>query len=296
MLFFHNINRHIKQKFCSPPDKHVSLSEKRAPYATFRINAGLTLEASLVMPLFLAAFVALIFFLQIIQQNLHIQKALYNQVQKIAGYSYYINEADISEDVSKYLEAAYIKSAVVKEVGQKYLDNSYIKNGSKGIYLNITGKPEDGILDVALEYKMQVPFDLFNIGGLNMVSRARCHLWIGSDKNALVDDTEYVYMTPSGSVYHLYKDCTYIKSDILSCIGAEIYDERNASGAKYYKCQVCKPLLGMGKVYYTKYGTRFHYSDKCVNLHSDVFAVEKSKVKDKYRMCTKCAKNAERSK
>lgn len=294
MLFFHNIKKYIKQKVCSTPDRHVGLHEKRAPYSAFYMRGSLTLEASLVMPLFLAAFVALIFFLQVIQQNLHIQKALYNQVLKISGYSYYLNDTKMSKEAQRLLEASYIKAAVIGELGEKYLNNSYIKNGSRGMNLNITGKPENGILDVALEYTMEVPFNLLKIKGFNMVSRARCHLWIGNEKNALTDDSEYVYMTPKGTVYHIYKDCTYIKSNILSCNSGEIIDKRNASGAKYYQCGACVPYMPTRKnVYYTTYGTRYHYSKTCYNLHSDVYMIQKKEAEKKYRLCKKCQTRSE---
>ena len=65
------------------------------PYTAFSINASLTLEAALVLPVFLAALVAVVFFLQAIQVQSRLQQSLYNQVKKVSGYAYYMNIADM---------------------------------------------------------------------------------------------------------------------------------------------------------------------------------------------------------
>ena len=64
-----------------PPDGRLP-RERRAPYAAFRARASLTVEASLALPIFIAAIVVFLFVLQVMQLQLHIQKALYNQTMK----------------------------------------------------------------------------------------------------------------------------------------------------------------------------------------------------------------------
>lgn len=73
------------------------------PYTAFSINASLTLEAALVLPVFLAALVAVVFFLQAIQVQSRLQQSLYNQVKKVSGYAYYMNIADMSEQVEQIM-------------------------------------------------------------------------------------------------------------------------------------------------------------------------------------------------
>ena len=77
-------------------------------YTAFSINASLTLEAALVLPVFLAALVAVVFFLQAIQVQSRLQQSLYNQVKKVSGYAYYMNIADMSEQVEQIMQAEYV--------------------------------------------------------------------------------------------------------------------------------------------------------------------------------------------
>lgn len=110
------------------------------PYTAFSINASLTLEAALVLPVFLAALVAVVFFLQAIQVQSRLQQSLYNQVKKVSGYAYYMNIADMSEQVEQIMQAEYVKYAVINEIGRDYLENSVITGGiAIGIIVLIYG-------------------------------------------------------------------------------------------------------------------------------------------------------------
>lgn len=301
MLFFtgtpNKIVRHKNFKIhqSSPPDGCAGFKEKRVSHPVFWFKGSLSVEASLVLPLFIAGLTALLFFIQIIQLQMHIQKALYGQSMKVAGYAFYIDKSDMDDTVQNVLEAGYIKAAVIKEVGKEYLDNSYIVGGSQGLRLNLTNNVRAGTFDAAVQYKVRVPFDLLGIGNITLVSRARCHIWNG-DKDGVPENAEdMVYVTASGEVYHTYRDCTYLASDVGNTTYGQISGLRNDSGAKYYACAVCKKetVNDESPVFYTKYGTRYHMDRMCRNLHSDIFSLPRSEAEDKYRLCSKCGKRRE---
>ncbi|MCM1309325.1 MAG: hypothetical protein NC223_12060 [Butyrivibrio sp.] len=303
MLFFTesqsktNMRKAAKNHQCSPPDGCVGSEEKRASHTAFGLGGGLSLEASLVLPLFLAGLLALLFFIQVIQLQMRLQKALYGQALKAAGYAYYLDSVtDMDDTVQNVLEAEYIKSAVIKEVGAEYLDSSYIVGGSRGLSLNLTGNMQSDIFDAALRYKVSVPFDLLGIGRITLVSRARCRIWSGGGdgEGGAYEDT--VYMTANGEVYHIYEDCTYLVSDVCEAKYGQLDGLRNDSGAKYYACAVCKSEMTdkTASVYYTRYGTRYHTDRLCGNLHSNIFSMPRSEAEQNYRACSKCAKRRER--
>lgn len=302
MLFFQRNKIRIYKQRAYPqydtfPGKEngTCFNEKRAPYAALMLKASMTVEAALVIPLFLAGIVAMLFILQTMQLQLHIQKALYNQTMKVSGYAYYLTVADLSYKAEQIVEAEYIKSAVISELGKEYLDNSYIENGSKGIYLNLTGNPQEGMIDVALQYNVKVPFDLMGLGRLKLISRARCHTWVGTDYESDQESYEKVYVTANGTVYHTYSDCTYLVSQIDNCDISQIEDKRNANGAKYYACQLCcsDGDSGLTTVYYTQYGVRYHSSALCSNLHSNIYTMTKEDAQLKYPICSKCEKRGD---
>ncbi len=301
MLFFSMVKRKFfKRKGRSllgnsPPDydsRDNFNREERAPYAAFMFKGSLTVEASLVLPLFIGAIVSLLFFIQAIRINVHIQKAVYNQTMKIAGYAYYINVPEPPVVVENLFEAEYIKGCVINELGTEFMDNPYLVNGRYGFLLNFTNIFDEGIIDVALQYKLKVPFDLFGVGEVPFVARARCKTWAGADIGRTEWDTEMVYVTKYGEVYHNNKSCTFIKSDVMNCAKAKVILLKNESGEWYQPCSLCSegnPSY-IAIVYYTKYGNRFHINENCSNLKSNVFSIEKETAIKKYRPCSKCAK------
>ena len=118
MLFFSGLKLNKPRqkdypRYLIPPDGSLS-RERRAPYAAFRARASLTVEASLALPIFIAAIVVFLFVLQVMQLQLHIQKALYNQTMKASGYAYYLTIADMSYKAEQVLEEEYIKYSVIK--------------------------------------------------------------------------------------------------------------------------------------------------------------------------------------
>ncbi len=290
-----NKNKVVKQKgyndvSCTPPDGHINILKKRAPYAAFSINGGLTLEASIALPLFIAGIVALVFFLSVMQLQLHIQKALYNQTIEAAGNAYYVEAANLNDKAQSMLEAGYIRQQVIKELGEDYLDKTFIVDGSNGLHLNLSSEKNNGIIDVAIQYKVGVPFDMLGIGKIGLVSRARCHTWIGSTEDTAANKEDMVYMTSSGTVYHLYKDCSYILTKTEKVQLGELDTLRNNDGSKYYACPSCcmGQLYDEAFVYITGYGTRYHMRIDCGNIHSNIFAVKKETAQNKYKLCSKC--------
>ena len=297
MLFFPLLkNRLSKRKgrasfHDSPPDQIDEASgEERASHAA--LKGSLTIEASIVLPIFVMAIMVLIFFVQAIQMQVQIQKALFNQTMKTAGYSYYLSQAEMPTEAEKFFESEYIKLNIINELGDGFFKNGYIVNGKNGFILNFTNISDEGVVDIALQYRMQVPFDIFGVGKLNFIARARCRTWDGKYSDITGSQGKMVYVTPYGEVYHISKNCSYIASSIKNCNYAEIGEKRNLSGAIYYPCQRCtesKIPITVQLVYYTDYGTRYHLDTICSNLKNNVFAISESVATEKYRQCSKCS-------
>lgn len=211
--------------------------------------------------------------------------------EKVSGYAYYMNIADMSEQVEQIMQAEYVKYAVINEIGRDYLENSVITGGSSGIHINFLVDAKKGILDAELDYSMDIPFNLLGFPSIRFSSRLRCHTWIGNTSGDEVQSSDVVYVTANGEVYHLYSDCSYLVSSIKNCKGTEIADKRNSSGEKYRPCQLCcKDNEEPVTAFYTDYGNRYHSQSLCSNLHSNIFSVDKNKAQENYRLCSKCEK------
>lgn len=269
-----------------PPFILEDINEKRVSSVT--CLGSVSVEAALVLPFFIAAVIAVMFYMQAMQVEMRVQKALYNQMMKCSGVAYYLDVTDLSDTAEQMLEAEYIRSAVVDELGKSFIDSSYIVGGSSGIKVDLFTEANQGYIDVKLVYYLSVPYNLFRLKPVKFVTRMKNHTWVGNVDENEEKEIQVGYITSNGEVYHLYKDCSYIYHYILESNQSLINTLRNNSGGKYLPCNICCKNDVSAIVYYTKNGTRYHQRADCNNLHSNVFSIDLSMAKKQYRLCSKC--------
>lgn len=96
-----------------------------------------------------------------------------------------------------------------------------------------------------------------------ITQRAVCRGWIGFTE---LDTAEtYVYVTPDGNVYHLYRDCTHLELSVRRVSLLTAKSLKNDYGQKYRACEVCGKNCG-GFVYITSEGNRYHSRRNCSGL------------------------------
>lgn len=289
-----------------PPFDHSQILKGRAPYVTFR--ASITVEASIVVPLVVMAVVSLLQIMIFMNVQLKLQTALYHQTQKAAGYSAlvdfaegYILEGMDREDYKTALSIAengitelLVKHLVVEELGEDFFDNPWFVGGQDGLKVIFSAGVKERDIDVALGYELKVLFDVFGIGDLHVTARARMSRWTGvtrvESNEEGMENSDTVYITKAGTVYHLYKDCTYLSVKLTKVNYSEISSKRNASGGKYYPCSLCAKNSGEADcVYISKYGESYHFDEKCRNIYHNISEITKDEVGNR-EMCSKCRK------
>lgn len=115
--------------------------------------------------------------------------------------------------------------------------------------------------------------------------KAVCRAWIGFTE--LETEETYVYITPEGSVYHLFRDCTHLKLSIESMTYQRAVLEKNEYGEKYRKCKRCKEPFGI-LVYITKEGDCYHSERNCSGLKRTIRQIAISEVLGR-TCCIRCA-------
>lgn len=296
--------------------------DKGACISLVDLKASSTLEAALVLPIFIYAVMAVMYFIQIMAVRSHINDALYMTLKKCAGYAYiYENYAEYAGEkaleggvadsgtidsasgaIKNGMAVETVRRIFIKELGKDYAKQNNIVNGSAGIiFISSRVLQGNSVIDIKVSYYIKNPFDIFGGAKVKIADRMRVNAWLGEEKDdysSQQTNTEYVYITAGGEVYHTDEQCTYLLRYIKQCDRADINNLRNSSGAKYYSCQLCSPDdKSYGKsggsyevseqVYYTEYGTRFHSDSMCSELRRDIQKVRKSSVAD-WRLCEKC--------
>lgn len=123
---------------------------------------------------------------------------------------------------------------------------------------------------------------LFNIWGVEEECFAIAysgHFWNGyeMEQEHTLEGEPYVYITENGTVYHTTRSCSHLTLSIETVLRSNLETMRNADGGRYYACERCGGGDGMN-VYVTGEGNRFHGSISCSGLRRSVRAVPFSEV------------------
>lgn len=259
-------------------------------HSGIHLKAVATVEASLVMPLFIYATVAVMYMLQILMVKQDINTAGYNCVRTLTKYSYVYKALTDSDKEVTFLTAYGI---MLSELGADYAKEHGIVGGNAGIVLIGTDLlKEQGGIDVKVTYQVRNPFDIFGIGVVTVSQTFSGQGWLG-DKSVSADigsgDNErLVYITTYGSVYHTSEECAYINLSVSQVSAKEISGRRNQNGSRYYPCEYCLVDANTpGEVYITNYGSRYHGYADCTAIRRTVIRIPISKAAGR-RICEKC--------
>ena len=277
-LFLHAVS----DKSLSPIGFGVHKGCPFAPPTGPYLTASYTIEAALVMPVFLFVCVTVLFFMRICVTQWCIQTALNETVQSSAQFPGLEEEEKISAHKAMLISAANIR------IRQKDTPMQWIAGGFLGLDFSqteITGRK----VILRVRYQMPIPVagarQLLGRYGWQLSQQASARIWNGYDP-AEEAAVEYVYMTKSGTVYHRSLSCPYLNPSIQSLTKSQLQTARNSSRHKYKSCPFCRSGAS-GSYYVTTYGTRWHKSVNCPALRRTIRRVQLQDVEGK-KACGKC--------
>lgn len=269
------------------------------------MRGSLTAEASVVLPFFLMAIMAILSFMELMQIQTRIQQGMRDAVGRAAGYYYFLGESPVQEiggddgaEIAQILlrggiTAAYLQQKTVESAGKEYLDKSWIVGGSSGLTALGSVLPDmEGNLDLAVTYRVKIPFLPGSFGTVMITQREFQRVWMGnedavahSEEN---DSDETVFITENGKVYHTSLTCSYLKLSIQQVELSAIDQYRSEDGSKYYACELCNAETASGTVYITDSGNRYHININCSGLKRGIQEVLLSSVSD-MPCCSRCS-------
>ena len=279
----------------APKQHHSKPGRKERAFLYVRkelLCASLTIEAALVLPIFLMFTAALMYFLIIISLQSDIQLRIEETARDLGKRAYLADDSGILETLNT--NPLVIKAEILDDDLTERIENSGIKNSTSGISTLLSAYDEEtGILDIVVTYQYVIPYLPESISTISFLQRCRSRVWIGSELSESTSGSEsseeqIVYITPTGSAYHLTQSCPYLDLSIHSALYATIEAERNLSGSKYERCTACTSAgTTYVTVYITDYGTNWHASLSCSGLKRTVIAVDISEVGSRH-LCSKC--------
>lgn len=254
------------------------------------LPASATVEAALVMPLYIYAVMAVIYILQIVLIRREVSTAAYNSLRTMSKYTYSFEKL---EEKNETISLAALYALMIGELGTDFASKNNIVGGNAGLIIaNSELLNKGNELKLVLQYAVRNPFDIFGIGIINVKQECSVQAWLGENSSSFEKnpEEEWVYITEQGSVYHTICDCTYINLVTTEMGVNEIEGKRNASGGKYYPCEKCAVNIKSETVFITSYGNRYHVSPNCSRLKRFVMRVPFSSVENR-KCCSKCGGN-----
>lgn len=289
-------------RFCH---KHRNSFSKRMSLGISNIRSkkgSLTLEASLLVPVFLFAIISLLSFTEILRVQMKINSSLQQTAKELSVYAYadknnlqadVLNKTDNSE-IGSFLSGiaiseTYVRSRLVKDLTSEYLQVSPVKGSGSLSFVDSKFMEKDRI-ELRCVYPVTPFFALSDKAGFLTESTAIARAFTGYDNTSNYANTEkekYVYITETGRVYHQSRSCHYLDLSIQQTKKDQISALRNASGGRYNACPLCAKS-GIGNiVYITDYGDCYHYDLLCSGLKRTIQAVPISEVGTR-TPCSKC--------
>lgn len=258
-------------------------------------KASLTVEASLVLPMFIFAVLFFLYFFQFLYLQDSVQSAMTEAGRFLSRYEKVSGELGLSEGMKQIL----LNQRFHQYLDKESINKNCISGGVYGILVNLTEENNaNAEMEITARYQVGFPIPFFGEKKSLVIQRVKTRAFIGlpikktlgkegaeGDGNGL---QKWVYITENGMVYHLSENCTHLKLSISSISSEQIKNARNESGGKYKACEKCvKKNQPEGTVYIAREGDRYHNSLGCSGLKRVVNEVPYTAVLGK-RRCSRC--------
>lgn len=274
-----------------------------------KYSGSLTLEAAILLPLFLFFMITILSLMDMLYFYGNLEQRLHQIAKKMAVYA---PAAELAEEVlagnTSDGEMNIDSGEEISEIAATIMGDQYVKNNLlNGLMLlelrssGVVGKSEGlsflysrimtegDVIDLVVSYEIEPQNNFFFLPAYPVLNRCRVRAWTGyevASDNANDSGERMVYITETGTVFHLTKTCTYLDLSIRPVANDELDLHRNQSGGIYAACELCGN--GDAEIYFiTDYGECYHTSLTCSGLKRTITEVPISQVGDK-SACSRC--------
>ncbi len=236
-------------------------------------QASITVEAALVVPIFLYCVMGLIYLMVLFQTEEKVAWAL--------------------QEVGNEVAVEYVASEKKPTLNPVYFTakmNGYLRDGSVPVSLLRSKYDEKKqLVTFVCDYGNTVPFPI--VKDFFLFSRKHTvRLFSGvKTRNREEDGDEMVYITPTGRVFHRSTSCKYLALHISQVKGKDLGFLRSEGGSIYYPCEACctGECGPEENVFICSYGDRYHRSRSCSKLKRSIRRVKRAQVPDRVP-CSNC--------
>ncbi len=242
-------------------------------------RGSVTVETTLVLPLFLFAMLCLYHMHQSYLCACTVYEACAEAAEYTAEYGYI---GEVTGIVPKFKFGSYVDDKARVE--------RYVEGGVSGVSFWLTRKDDEDYVILEADYvlKVSVPFLPTLRVKKHVCIRQRAYTGdeTKEDGNEKEDAETYCYITDNREVYHMSRDCTHLRLSAQPCASEAVCRNRG-----YTPCEYCGAEPGDFYII-TDEGERFHKSLGCLGLKRTVYRVKLSEVGD-LPPCGRCGLGGE---
>lgn len=292
-----------------------------------RTAGSMTVEAALVLPLFLFFFLNLGSVMEIMRLHGKLELALWEVGRETGVYGSALRlsdawedsgergaggpERDIMEDSAKpgknggkdtgglllsgigdiALSYTYVKAGIEKFLGEEYLNSAPLRGGRDGLHFVgsdiVNG---DDVLEMVVTYSIEPFWPLAGFRPFLMENRYYGRLWTGYDvgKAALA----VYYLADNEEVYHTDRNCTHLMLSVKQISWVALNKAVNERGQKYRMCEKCVWGWLPKEVWVAREGDCFHARRDCPGLKRTYRSVNWEEARN-FRPCSRCGNKKE---
>lgn len=239
------------------------------------MKGSITVEASLVLPIFVFALLSILYINQMFLQEERVQCALVRAGEESSSEYGMVNNKAVANavywgvKVNTYAEGSVLISTVRSSFDEETKE-----------------------MNLVADYAMKIPFPLFQwkICTFTQGFRTRAFVGVKTRQQENVDLSKIVYITKTGKVFHETQDCTYLTLKISAIQFRDVESMRSQGGAKYYPCEGCcknKSMLEDTTIFICNYGNRYHCVRNCSKIKRSIERVTLAEVGNRVA-CSKC--------
>lgn len=235
-------------------------------------NGGyITVEASIIVPLFLFFMLGMTRIYMIFMAEAHVHQALASTAEYMAQCAY-IEKKSVNTLIATGKWQVYL--------GEDHYVEQVISGGKQGVRVKVKWDTEnEKIMLLTATYQVKLSLPLLGTYSTTLSNQIKQKAFVGFSKEEFNEEDVYVYVTPNREAYHLRRDCTHLLLDVRMV--------SSVSTGNYSPCHYCG-IGAVGRmVYIAKNGEVYHCRRDCVGLKRTVRRMKRSTVEG-LGVCSRC--------
>ncbi len=246
-------------------------------------RGSVTVEACLVVPLFLFFMLAIADFIMLLFAEAHIHQSLAEAADYTAQYAYLEKKllGETGNQTRSILNTAVLTKQFYIYLGEDANVEKIIQNGKYGILLSIEVNQEnEKVFTARAGYFVNIHIPLLGSYHMKVSDSIKQKAFLGYGREEKIDT--YVYITPNQEVYHRHRACSHLS--------VKVKEISISSKDNYTPCTFCGRDKNAGnKIYVSETGRVFHYRRECSGLKRTVNRVKLNEVKG-LGACQRCSR------